>query len=53
MFCVSELLLIWVSLKLQRDKLKQYQKRVGRMVRMSSKVTADHGLAASDPRSRA
>lgn len=52
-FCIVELLLIWSSLKLQRDKLKQYQKRVGPIGKMSSKVIADDGLAASDSGPRA
>lgn len=52
-FCIFEVLLIWSSLKLQRDKLKQYQKRVGPIGKMSSKVIADDGLAASDSGPRA
>lgn len=52
-FCIFEPLLIWSSLKLQRDKLKQYQKRVGPIGEMASKVIADDGPAASDFRPRA
>lgn len=52
-FFIFELVLIWSSLKLQRDKLKQYQKRVCPIGEMASKVIANDGPAASDSRSRA